>query len=110
VKSNPYESPAELGVELGNRPAWNMLDIAALICAGAPIGFFGLFYFVLPAYVSSLPAIAEKLVEASFVTACLLCLASTLYSVVNAFKGRWLAVVPVVANAASIWSVVRNYL
>ena len=34
MKSNPYESPAELGVQQANRPAWKML---ALICAGASI-------------------------------------------------------------------------
>jgi hypothetical protein len=88
-----------------------MLDAAALICAGAPLVFFGVFYFVLPAYVSLLPvASADNLIAAAFVTSCLLCLASTFYSVVNAFKGRWPAVVAVAVNAVSIWSVVRNYL
>jgi hypothetical protein len=87
-----------------------MLEVAALICAAAPLGFWGVFFFVLPAFVTSLPAIAEKLIEFSFVTACLLCLASTFYSVVYAFKGRWLAVAAVVVNAVSIWSVARNYL
>ena len=34
MKTNPYESPAELGVQQANRPPWKML---ALICAGASI-------------------------------------------------------------------------
>ena len=110
MKMNPYESPAEPGVQPDNRPAWTVLEVAALICAAAPMGFWGAVFFIFPAIISGLPSIAEKIVEASFGTACLLCLASTIYSVVNAFKGRWLSVVAVAVNAASIWSVVRNYL
>jgi len=37
MKTNPYESPAEPGVQQANRPAWKMLEVAALICAGASI-------------------------------------------------------------------------
>ena len=110
MKTNPYESPAELGVQPDNRPAGTMLEVAALICAAAPLGFWGAFFFIFPATARSFPAIAEKLIEFSFGTACLLCLASTFYSMVNAFRGRRLAFVALAVNAVSIWSVVRNYL
>jgi hypothetical protein len=89
---------------------WTVLEAAALICAAAPIGWWGAVFFIFPAIISRLPSIAEKIVEVSFGTACLLCLASTIYSVAKAFRGRWLSVIAVAVNAVSIWSVVRDYL